>query len=215
MKRTAHAQNNWWSGAERGWQRKRQEASSESVTGARVQQESSYLRVNSLSERRDPVAGLRAVLIAQLDHHREHVLTGIEGLGEGELDRVVAPSGWTLRGMVTHLLYDVEIFWMGAVLGADPLAIACLCGGWSASAIPGSQLRQLYREAACNGNRQLRNVDLHAEPRWWPAVESFEGPRLRSGLEVVLRVVSETATHAGHIDMAREGLDGHQHLVVP
>lgn len=71
---------------------------------------------------------LRDVLIAQLDHQREHVLAGIEGLGERALDRVVAPSGWTLRGMVTHLLYDVEIFWMGAVLGADRLAIARVCG---------------------------------------------------------------------------------------
>ena len=171
--------------------------------------------MNSRSEHRDPVAGLRAVLIAQLDHHREHVLTGIEGLGERELDRVVAPSGWTLRGMVTHLLYDVEIFWMCAVLGADRLAIARLCDGWSASSIPGTQLRHLYREAACNSNRQLRNVDLDAEPRWWPTVESFDGARPTSGLEVVLRVVSETATHAGHIDVARECLDGQQYLVVP
>jgi hypothetical protein len=34
------------------------------------------------------------------------------------------------------------------------------------------------------------------------------------GLEVVFRVLNETATHAGHIDMARDHLDGHQHRVV-
>ena len=30
----------------------------------------------------------------------------------------------------------------------------------------------------------------------------------------LLRLLLETATHAGHLDMAREGIDGHQHLVV-
>ena len=171
--------------------------------------------VNSLTGCPDPVVELRAVLMAHLDAHREHVFAGIEGLGEDDLDRVVAPSGWTLRGMVTHLLYDVEIFWMGAVLGATPAAIAQVCDGWRASTISGHRLRQMYLEAAVNGNKQLRTVDLSAEPTWWPSAEIFGGPRLTSNLEVVLRVTSETATHAGHIDVAREGIDGHQYLVVP
>ena len=162
----------------------------------------------------DRAPALHEALIAQLDRQREHVLAGIEGLGERALDWVVAPSGWTLRSMVTHLLYDVEIFWMGAVLGADPSAIARVCDGWSAPSIPGRQLRQEYRAAASNGNRHLGKADLDAEPKWWPRPETFGGPRLSSSLEVVFRAFTETATHAGHIDMARERLDGHQHLVV-
>lgn len=102
-----------------------------------------------------------------------------------------------------------------SVASADRLTIARVRDGWSASSVPGPRLRQLYREAASNGNGHLCKADLNAEPRWWPAVQSFGGPRLGSGLEVVLRVVIKTATHAGHIDMARECLDGHQHLVVP
>jgi hypothetical protein len=162
----------------------------------------------------DRAPALHEALIAQLDRQREQVLAGIEGLGECALDWVVAPSGWTLRRMVTHLLCDVEIFWMGAVLGADPSAIAGVCDGWSAPSIPGPQLRQEYRAAASNGNRHLGMADLHAEPKWWPPPETFCGPRLNSSLEVVFRALNETATRAGHIDMARERLDGHQHLVV-
>jgi hypothetical protein len=162
----------------------------------------------------EPPAPIIPALVTQLDHHREHVLTGIEGLGERALDRVVAASGWTMRGMVTHLLYDVELFWMGAVLGADGGAIARLCDGWSAPSIPGDRLREEYREAASNGNEHLGNVDLYAAPKWWPPADLFAGPRLASALDVVLRVLSETATHAGHIDMARESIDGRQHLVV-
>lgn len=162
----------------------------------------------------DRAPALHEALIAQLDRQREHVLAGIEGLGERALDWVVAPSGWTLRSMVTHLLYDVEIFWMGAVLGADSSAIARVCDGWSAPSIPGRQLRHEYRAAASNGNRHLGKADLYAAPPWWPSSETYEGPRLSSSLDVVFRVLNETATHAGHIDMARERLDGHQHLVV-
>lgn len=162
----------------------------------------------------DRAPATHEALAVQLDREREHVLAGIEGLGEPDLDLVVAPSGWTLRRMVTHLLYDVEVFWMGAVLGADPSAIARVCDGWSAPSISAGQLRQEYRAAASNGNRFLGEADLDAEPRWWPPADTFSGPRLSSSLEVVLRALTETATHAGHIDMARERLDGRQHLVV-
>lgn len=162
----------------------------------------------------DRAPTLHEALIAQLDGLREHVLAALDGLPEGALDHVLAPSGWTLRGMVTHLLYDVEVFWMGAVLGADPSAIARVCDGWAAPSIPGPQLRRDYRTAAIDANKHLAQANLFTEPMWWPPPQLFGGPRLNSGLEVVLRALEETATHAGHLDMARERLDGHQHLVV-
>lgn len=163
---------------------------------------------------RGPMSALQEALIAQLEHHRGHVLSAIDGLRESALDQTVAPSGWTLRGMVTHLLFDVEIFWMGAVLGGDRTAIARICDGWSAPSIPGHRLRWEYRRAAEIGTTHVRGVDLDAEPRWLPPPGLFGGPGLTSGLEVFLRALGETATHAGHMDMARERLDGHQHLVV-
>ena len=105
--------------------------------------ESSDPGVNSLAGCQDPPVELHSVLTAHLDAHREHVLTAIKGLGD-KLDRVVAPSGWTLRGMVTHLLYDVEILWMGAVLGADPAAMA-------PAAAPVSRGRRPRQRAAAHG----------------------------------------------------------------
>jgi hypothetical protein len=39
-------------------------------------------------------------------------------------------------------------------------------------------------------------------------------PGLRQARACVLRLLVETATHAGHLDLARESIDGHQHLVV-
>lgn len=37
---------------------------------------------------------------------------------------------------------------------------------------------------------------------------------MSDGREVVLRVLTETSVHAGHLDIVRELADGHQDLVV-
>jgi hypothetical protein len=158
--------------------------------------------------------GVRRLLRSHLDANREHVLRTIEGLDEAALSTVVAPSGWTPRSMVSHLLYDAEIFWVQAVLGGDQDAIGRVRDGWTAPSVPGPELRAHYRAEVARSNQVLETVDLEAPPAWWPPPEVFGGPRLASGWEVVLRVLEETSVHAGHLDMARERLDGRQHLVV-
>lgn len=156
----------------------------------------------------------RTLLLRQLAEHRAHVLRAIDGLSETDLDRVVACSGWTPRTMVSHLLHDDEIFWLRAVLGADESAIAQLRDGWTAPPLPGPELRAEYRRQAALGDEVLARTDLDAPPRWWPPAEVFDAPRFGTGWEVLLRMVDETAVHAGHLDMAREAIDGHQDLVV-
>lgn len=156
----------------------------------------------------------RILVMRDLDEHRTHVLRTIDGLGETDLDRVVARSGWTPRSMVSHLLHDVEVFWLRAVLGADKSAIEQLRDGWTAPSLPGPQLRAAYRRETALGDEVLARSELDDPPRWWPPAEVFDAPRLGTGWEVLLRVVDESAVHAGHLDMAREAIDGHQDLVV-
>jgi len=156
----------------------------------------------------------RSLALRALAGHRAHVLRTIDGLGEAQLDRVAAPSGWTPRSMVAHLVHDVEIFWLRAVLGADGVAIEQLRDGWSAPPLPGPELREAYRRETALGDEILARTDLDAPPRWWPPAEVFDAPRLETGWEILLRVIDETAVHAGHLDIAREEIDGHQDLVV-
>lgn len=156
----------------------------------------------------------RTLVVRDLEEHRAHVLRTIDGLGETDLDRVVARSGWTPRSMVSHLLHDVEIFWLRAVLGADESAIDRLRGGWTAPPLPGPELRAAYRRETALGDEILARTDLEAPPLWWPPPEVFDAPRLETGWEILLRVMGETSLHAGHLDMAREAIDGRQDLVV-
>lgn len=156
----------------------------------------------------------RTLALRDLAQHRAHVLRTIEGLDEAQLDRSVARSGWTPRSMIAHLLHDVERFWLRAVLDADEAAIAQLRDGWSAPPLPGPELREAYRRETALGDEVLARTDLDAPPLWWPPVEVFDAPRLETGWEVLLRVIDESAVHAGHLDMAREAIDGHQDLVL-
>jgi hypothetical protein len=64
----------------------------------------------------------------------------------------------------------------------------------------------LYRRENAASDAVLAGLSLDAPPARWP--EYFEDWRLQDVREVILYVIAETATHAGHLDAARELLDG-------
>lgn len=56
-------------------------------------------------------------------------------------------------------------------------------------------------------------TSMDAAPAWWP--EGLFGEwRLETLREIVLHVVTETATHTGHLDAARELIDGRTWLIL-
>lgn len=153
-------------------------------------------------------------LLAALARERAHVLRAVDGLSEGDLGRPVTASGWSITQLLNHLAFDDEMFWISAVLGGDASAISELHDGWSSTPMTGAQAVELYRRRIALSDEILATVDLEAPPRWWPPAEVFGGAPMSDGYEVVLRVLTETSVHAGHLDIVREGIDGHQHLVV-
>lgn len=156
----------------------------------------------------------RAVLLAHLDAERSHVLAAVEGLGERDLTRAVAPSGWSIAQMLHHLTYDDEIFWAGAILGGDEECIGLIQDGWDVPVTTGADAIALYSRWRRRSDAVLAEADLDAPPRWWPPDDVFPFPPFATGRACVLRLLVETATHAGHLDIAREQIDGRQHLVV-
>lgn len=153
-------------------------------------------------------------LLAHLRAEREHVLAAVDGLGEEDLTRPVAPSGWSMAQLLHHLAYDDEVFWVGAILGGDEESIALVTDGWAVPVTSGAAAVELYRDRARRSDEVLADVDLDAPPRWWPPEDVFPFPRFADSRGCVLRVLVETASHAGHLDLVREHLDGTQHLVV-
>lgn len=156
----------------------------------------------------------RQALLAALATERHHVLAAVGGLPEADLHRPVAPSGWSIAQLLGHLTYDDEIFWIGAVLVGDGVSIAQVCDGWAAPAGQGAEAVDRYREAGVRHTALLEGIDLDGPPAWTPPPEVFGAPMFATGWQVLQRVLVETATHAGHLDLVRELIDGHQHLVL-
>ncbi len=152
----------------------------------------------------------------QLASQRAHVLAAVADLDDDAMARVVAPLGWSISQLLQHLTVDDEMFWISGVLGGDARAaeaVAAGTDGWKAAPLAGTEATQRYRAECALSDGVLDRIDLDAPPAWWPEA-IFGGWRLASGGEVLLHLIAETATHAGHLDVVREEIDGTQHLVV-
>jgi len=111
-----------------------------------------------------------------------------------------------------HLALDVERWWFQAVIADDPTAWDYFeshpGGAWL---VPESaDVAALYDRECARSDQILATADLTAVPHAWP---TSLGPSRTIG-EIALHVIAETANHAGQLDVVRELIDGHQHLVM-
>lgn len=164
-----------------------------------------------------PALEEKQVLLSALSGQREHVLHALEGLDTQDLRRSVLPSGWSCLGLVNHLSLDVERFWFQAVVSGDEGAIEGVLRAsdtaWNVSGDErGEDVLRRYKENAERADAIIASHSLESAPAWWP--DFFGSWRLDSLREIVIHVVIEVATHAGHLDAARELIDGKQHLVL-
>ncbi|MEV0638929.1 DinB family protein [Streptomyces sp. NPDC050619] len=156
-------------------------------------------------------------LLGFLNDKRKHVLGILEGLDDEALRRPVLPSGWTCLGLVHHLALDDEKFWFRAVAAGERVAIDEILGSeddaWKPAPEKSAQeIFALYRKESERSDAVLAGADLNAPTPWWP--DFFDGWRYDNLRAVVLHVITETATHAGHLDAVRELIDGKQRLVI-
>ena len=148
----------------------------------------------------------RAVLLSHLDAERRHVLTAVEGLSEPDLTRAAAPSGWSIAQLLNHLTYDGEIFWAGAIVGGDTECIGLIQDGWKVPVASGADAVAQYDRWRRRSDAVFADVDLDGPPAF-PFTAFADAPARVQAAD------RETATHAGHLDLARERIDGRQHLV--
>ncbi|MGB6453336.1 MAG: DUF664 domain-containing protein [Streptosporangiaceae bacterium] len=154
----------------------------------------------------------RVALLDWLDDQRQHVLGVLRDLTDDSLRRPVLPSGWTCLGLVRHLAVDVERFWVKGVIAGQPIDFHDSTG-WETSSGPAEAVFELYRQEVAAADAILATADLDAPPARWP--EYFSNWRLNDAREVILHMITETAVHAGHLDAARELLDGRTWLGAP
>ncbi|MGA7987867.1 MAG: DinB family protein [Candidatus Dormiibacterota bacterium] len=147
---------------------------------------------------------------------RESVLAIVEGLEEEAWHRSVVPTGWTPAGLLEHLGGAEWHWFQGVVAGKEPE----LPGDLDEDLPPYDRLTVVftsdessrevvafYRDQCAQSDAVLATTPLSAIPRG--KHEGFEPPNVRW---VVLHMIEETARHAGHLDIARELLDGRTRL---
>jgi uncharacterized damage-inducible protein DinB len=157
----------------------------------------------------------RAELLACLQYQRDSVLSIVSGLAEEAWHKPVVPSGWTVAGLVAHL-GGAERHWFQQVLTGvcpdlpfdeglppyDPEA-PFTCDR------PPADVIAYYREVCAVSDANLAGVLLPAAPRGQHGDPEFEPASVRA---IVLHMIEETAAHSGHLEVARELIDGRTNL---
>jgi hypothetical protein len=156
-------------------------------------------------------------LLNTLDGERAHVTGILEGLDPEALRQPVLPSGWHCLGLVRHLALDVERFWFRAVVAAE-LEIPGPdetpgSAWWVEPDTAPAAVFGLYQQEIEHANRIIAATPLDRAPLGWPD-ELFGEFRLADLRAVLLHAITETSCHAGHLDAARELLDGRRWAVL-
>jgi Protein of unknown function (DUF664) len=155
------------------------------------------------------------VLLEFLDAQRERVLEVVEGLDDAQLRTAVLPSGWTPLGMIEHLGH-MERHWFQdvALATAEPLPWAPDPDepedGPFTSNHPAEVVFAFYRDQIARANALLASTPWSTPPKGRHNHGSVD---LVTDLRfIVLHAIEETARHLGHLDAARELLDGRTDL---
>jgi len=158
-------------------------------------------------------AGPVGDLLHYLQQGRDGVLRALDGLSEYDVRRPVTPTGTNLLGLVKHLA-GIELAYLGDSVGrpapvrlpwVDDDSIWDGADMWATAEESREDLIELYHAAWRHSDESVRNLglDAPAQVSWWET----ERRETTSGA-LLVRVVAETAQHAGHADVIRELIDG-------
>ncbi len=159
-----------------------------------------------------PTDALSRDLQHYLQQSRDSVVASLDGLSEYDIRRPMTPSGTNLLGLVKHLT-GIELSSLGDCVGRpSPVVLPWVADGsiwegadmWATPDQSRDELLDLYRTAWSYSNESIEHLPLNAPAHveWWS-----EGRRDTTFGHLLVRVVAETAQHAGHCDILRESVD--------
>jgi Protein of unknown function (DUF664) len=159
------------------------------------------------------VTDLKKELHSKLHVGRATMLSKLEGLSEYDMRRPMTPTGTNLLGLVKHLA-GVEYVYLGDSFGRSPPETLSWeedgsvwegADMWAKADETSEYLIALYRRACAHGDATIGELALESPG----SVPHWPEERRATTLGVLLiRMVTETAQHAGHADIVRELIDG-------
>jgi hypothetical protein len=157
----------------------------------------------------------RTILQHFLGQQRAAVLAIIGGLTEEQLRRPVLPSGWTPIGMIKHL-GGAELHWIQQVFKGEDGVYAWPDGidepydpdaPFTTDHDTTAVIDYYRHQAAVTDETLAAAEDLYAWPHAPERHPEPDEPAMQLRW-IILHLIEETARHAGHLDAARELLDG-------
>ena len=159
------------------------------------------------------MSDLKEELHRKLQASRAALLSKLDDLSEYDRRRPMTPTGTNLLGLVKHLA-GLEYEYLGASFGRSaPETMSWIEDGsiwqgadmWARPEESSEYIIGLYRRACAHADRVIAALGLQAPGlvAHWP-----QDQRDTTLGALLIRMVSETAQHAGHADIVRELIDG-------
>jgi hypothetical protein len=159
------------------------------------------------------VSDLKAELHSNLQASRAVLLSKLDGLSEYDRRRPMTATGTNLLGLVKHLA-GLEYGYLGESFGRPvPEVLPWVEDGsiwqdadmWAKPDESSEYLIGLYQRACAHADSVIASLDLDTpgSVAHWP-----EDRRQTTLGFLLIRMVAETAQHAGHADIVRELIDG-------
>lgn len=143
-----------------------------------------------------------------LQAQRRSVIAILDGLDDEALRRAIVPSGWTPLGIVEHLAYAERLWFQQVLTGqASPVPWSDAVDAF-ATEHPVDEVLAFYRSQCAISDEVLAVTALRATPLGGVPSHIAVGKEVHTTRDVILHMIEETARHAGHLDLARELIDG-------
>jgi Protein of unknown function (DUF664) len=159
------------------------------------------------------VTDVKEELHRKLRAARTTLLSKLDGLSEYDIRRPMTPTGTNLLGLVKHLAGIEYLYFGESFKRPAPETLSWVEDGsiwdsadmWATPEESSEYLIGLYERACAHGDETIADLDLQAPGRvaHWP-----KNKRDTTLAVLLIRMVAETAQHAGHADIIRELIDG-------
>ena len=155
------------------------------------------------------VSDARELLLGYLEWYRKALMRKISGLSDDQLRMPVEPLGWSPLGLVQHLGW-VERRWMRWGFAAEDV-VAYPSGGdateWTVAAgTSTAEVLAAYHAEVAAANSLATAAALADKARLGGR---FKTPGQAPSLgRILFHLLQEYARHVGHLDVARELIDG-------